>query len=47
MYSSLLLQVSLIMDEELDSMDYKNIDNPKVRVDVFKLIENLDLANMF
>ena len=35
------------MDKELDSMNYKNLNNPKARLEVFNLIENLDLKDVF
>ena len=35
------------MDKELDSMNYKNINNPKARLEVFNLIENMDLKDVF
>ena len=38
---------NLIMDKELDSMNYKNLNNPKARLEVFNLIENLDLKDVF
>ena len=38
---------NLIMDKELDSMNYKNLNNPKARLEVFNLIENLDIKDVF
>lgn len=38
---------NLIMDKELDSMDYKNINNPKARIEVFHLMDTLNLKDVF
>ena len=35
------------MDKELYSMNYKNLNNPKTRLEVIYLIENLDLNDVF
>ena len=35
------------MDPELDHMNYKHFNNPKARKEVFKLMEELNLKDIF
>ena len=38
---------NLMLDKELDSMNYKNLNNPKSRMEVLKMIEILNLKDIF
>lgn len=38
---------NLILDKDLDSMNYKNLNNPKARAEVLKLIDTLNLKDVF
>ena len=38
---------NLIMDKELDSMNYKNINNPKAREELLNLMDGLNLVDVF
>jgi exonuclease III len=38
---------NLIMDKELDSMNYKNMNNPKAREELLSLMDGLNLVDVF
>lgn len=38
---------NLILDKDLDSMNYKNLNNPKARTEVLKLIDTFNLKDVF
>jgi exonuclease III len=38
---------NMIMNKDLDSMNYKNINNPKARQEVFHIMETLNLKDAF
>lgn len=38
---------NLVLNQDLDTMNYKRINNPKAQVEVHKLMETLDLIDIF
>lgn len=38
---------NLVFDKDLDSMNYKNLNNPKARLEVLKIMETLTLKDVY
>lgn len=38
---------NLVFDKDLDSMNYKNLNNPKSRLEVLKIMDTLSLKDVF
>lgn len=38
---------NLVMNKDLDSMNYKHLNNPKARIEVLKLMETFNLVDIF
>ena len=38
---------NLIFDKDMDSMNYKHLNNPKARLELFKLMDTLNVVEIF
>ena len=38
---------NLIFDKDMDSMNYKHLNNPKARLELFKLMDTLNVVDIF